>query len=80
MHGRPGGPPTRATGPERVVRGGSRRPESNAVGRHLRLMGRSGPLDGTASSEGGYADQVSLGFLTLRDRGCAHSQSPRLTT
>ena len=27
-------------------------------------MGRSGPLDGTASSEGGYADQVSLGFLT----------------
>ncbi len=34
------------------------------MGRHLRLMGRSGPLDGTASSEGGYADQVSLGFLT----------------
>ena len=64
MHGRPGGPPTRGTGPGRVVRGGSRRPESNAVGRHLRLMGRSGPLDGTASSEGGYADQVSLGFLT----------------
>ena len=22
------------------------------------------PLDGTASSEGGYADQMSLGFLT----------------
>ena len=34
------------------------------MGRHLRLMRRSGPLDGTASSEGGYADQVSLGFLT----------------
>ena len=44
--------------------GGSRRPKSNAVGRRLRLMGRSGPFDGTASSEGGYADQASLGFLT----------------
>ena len=57
-------PPTRGTGRGRVVRGGSRRPESNAVGRHLRLDGTLGPLDGTASSEGGYADQVSLGFLT----------------
>ena len=78
MHGRPGYPPTRGTGLGRVVRGGSRRPESNAVGRHLRLMGRSGPLDGTASSESGYADQVSLGFLTKREPsvqpGWSHSR------
>ena len=41
-------------------------------------MGRSGPLDGTASSESGYADQVSLGFLTKREPsvqpGWSHSR------
>ena len=33
-------------------------------GTHPPLMGRSGRFDGTASSVGGYADQVSLGLLT----------------
>ncbi len=69
MHGRPGGLPARGSpARDRLVRGGSPRPESNAVGRDLPLMERSGRFDGTASSEGGYADEVSLGFLTSVSR------------
>ena len=69
--------------------GGSRRPKSNAVGRRLRLLGRSGPFDGTASSEGGYdgpsvpgiPDQrepsVQLGWPHSRRRRHARGPDPR---
>ena len=64
MHGRPGGPPTRGTGPEPVVRGDSRRLESNAVGRHLRLMGRSPPSTGQPHRRAATRTRCPCGFLT----------------